>query len=188
MPLSEAETKELVAGLVLAWNRACRHYTVEHALPEVDLSLRGRTAGQAVWMESGHRFLRNRPHRTQLKLRLNPEAYRLAPQYVIDTVIPHEVAHLLVRLLYPQKQVKPHGDEWKNVMRECFGIANPSRTHRLSLTRRRQVARPYIYRCACGTHHRFTRIRHNRVGKGRVYFCRSCHEKLQFIGQDEPVR
>lgn len=180
MSLSTEEQEKLASLVLAAWNRACQHYALQCSPPQVDLSLKGRAAGQAVWTEKRRRFF-HKP--LQMRLRINSDAYRLAPQYVAETVIPHEVAHLFVQLLHPKKRLKPHGEEWKSVMRECFGLTNPSRTHRLPLPQKRHVARPYLYHCSCGRAHHLTQIRHNRAERGVAYSCAACNDRLRFIGR-----
>lgn len=174
------ETHILQSAVESAWARANSYYGLTLAMPVVDLSLRGRAAGQACWK----RVKTVRRMRTvwseQMSIRLNLDAYRLDPQEMLAETIPHEVSHLVARLLHPKKSIRPHGDEWKAVMMNCFGIDRARRTHQLALPQARRVSKQFLYRCRCDQEHLLTSIRHNRIRRGTVYQCRSCGQALKF--------
>lgn len=176
-PQTAAEAMALIRQAVRdAWRRACRHYGLG-PLPEptLDFSLRGKMAGQAGWRVKS---LGRRKQAQDFRLRFNLEAYALHPADMLDDTVPHEIAHLVVVARFGPGR-KPHGPEWQEVMRECFGLA-PRRTHQLALTPARNVERCFIYACKC-REHQLTSIRHERVRRGRsIYSCKSCGEMLRF--------
>lgn len=61
------------------------------------------------WAGSAHR-------RTHL-LRLSLSHLLQHEDYVVDEVLPHEVAHVVQQIVYPNA-TQAHGPEWKFVMRE----------------------------------------------------------------------
>ena len=109
-------------------------------------------------------------------------------EFVAQTV-PHEVAHHVVdevtRLWL--RRVRPHGDEWRLVMRH-FG-QEPDRCHDFDLQGvkiKRQ--RRFLYRCAC-QEHAVSTVRHNRARKGTRYRCTKCDQALvyqQQVSSSEP--
>ena len=114
-------------------------------------------------------------------LELNAAYLRRHPEEMIEETIAHELAHLVVFHLNPQRRLAPHGAAWQRVMREWFDV-EPERTHRFDasvVTARRQ--RRWRYRCGC-REHELTTVRHRRAEKGARYLCRACREILAFTG------
>lgn len=142
-----------------AWRLACEVYP-ELPRPAVWLDLRGKCAGQAHFGRGGLRF-------NPVLLAEN----RLA--YLVE-VVPHEMAHWLVHHLDGGHRVRPHGREWRHVMRSLYGL-EPRVTHRFD-TRTASPA-PYRYACSCQSHH-FSRRRHGLARGGQRYFCRRCRTSL----------
>ena len=68
--------------------------------------------------------------------------------------IPHEVAHILAVILYPDAK-QHHGPEWKSVMRE-LGV-EPVRCHNYDTSSCYKDTR-FRYNCACSTHHLLSKI------------------------------
>ena len=112
------------------------------------------------------------------KIRYNPYIFAKHFDYSLANTVPHEVAHYVIFSLYGLKTVRPHGREWKDLMRQ-FG-AEPNCTNTLDLDgipTRRHKRHPY--RCSC-TDHLISSRRHNRIKNGKAkYFCRSCRTELQ---------
>lgn len=134
-------------------------------VPGVWFDLKGASAGQAHLGRGG--------------LRLNPVLLEENRAAFFTDVIPHEMAHWLVFHLANGPRLKPHGHEWKTVMRDLFGLP-PRVTHRLDVSRARSA--PYCYRCRCGEHY-FTPQRHAQRRKGRRYRCRQCADTLVYHGR-----
>ncbi|MBZ9559260.1 MULTISPECIES: SprT-like domain-containing protein [unclassified Modicisalibacter] len=148
------------ARCAAAWRLACEVFP---GLPQpaVWLDLRGKCAGQAHFGRGG--------------LRLNPVLLAENRLAFFVEVIPHEMAHWLVHHLEGGERVRPHGHEWRSVMRRLYGL-EPSATHRFD-TRRASPA-PHRYRCACRDHH-FSQRRHARALGGQRYYCRHCRQQLR---------
>ncbi|HAA46675.1 MAG TPA: metallopeptidase [Halomonas sp.] len=144
-----------------AWQR-CLEVSPSLPRPKVWLDLRGAAAGQAHLGRGG--------------LRLNPILLGENRRAFFDEVIPHEMAHWLVFHLKDGPRLKPHGREWKTVMRELFGLA-PRVTHRFDIQQAQPT--PYGYQCDCQIH-RFTARRHALVVSGRHYRCRHCAKTLVY--------
>ena len=130
-----------------------------------NLKQRGRAAGTA--------------HLQKNELRFNHFMYQQNPVEFLDTVVPHEVAHIIVFQIYGNT-VKPHGKEWQAVMLKVYGI-RPSRTHTFDVPPQKQV---YEYRCSC-QQHQFTKQRHTRAQRGVEYICKGCRSTLQFISKNK---
>ncbi|MEE4299657.1 MAG: SprT-like domain-containing protein [Pseudomonadales bacterium] len=112
---------------------------------------------------------------------LNTAYLRRHPEEMLEETVAHELAHLVVFHLNPQRRQPPHGAVWQRVMQEWFGV-EPERTHRFDASvvpARRQ--RRWRYRCGC-REHELTTVRHRRVAKGARYLCRACREVLAFTG------
>ena len=138
-------------------------------IPEVAVrfDLRGGAAGQAVFSRCGKMAIRY----NGLLLRENGEGF-------LRRTVPHEVAHIVVRLLHGPR-CRPHGREWQQVMAH-FGaeaVCCHSYDIRRAATRR---LRRYAYRCGC-REFALTSIRHGRVQRGQVYLCSYCRQPLRQI-------
>ncbi|RAH38811.1 SprT-like domain-containing protein [Halomonas sp. SL1] len=149
----------------------CREVHPALPRPGVWLDLRGRSAGQAHFGRGGLRF--------------NPVLFDENRHAFLVEVVPHEMAHWLVHHLEGGPQARPHGHEWRTVMRRLFGLA-PRTTHRFDTGRASPA--PHRYRCGC-REHAFTARRHDLARSGRAYRCRHCAETLVYMGLrdlDEP--
>lgn len=127
--------------------------------PDITLDQRGKIAGCARLQEN--------------RLKLSPLLFAENKQEFLDVVIPHEICHLLVFTLYGR--VKPHGVEWKALMRNLYGLPGKA-THKMDVTSVSQKTVPY--QCNCGPV-QLTIRRHNKTLKGVQYFCRRCKSELR---------
>ncbi|QEA39032.1 metallopeptidase [Pistricoccus aurantiacus] len=143
----------------VAWRR-CLEVFPGLPRPGVWMDLKGKSAGQAHFGRGGLRF--------------NALLYRENPRRFLLEVVPHEMAHWLVRHLENGERFRPHGPEWQTVMRQLFGL-EPKVTHDFDTCRASPA--PYRYRCVC-REHVFSVRRHRLVLKGRRYRCRHCGEHL----------
>jgi len=105
-----------------------------------------------------------------------------------ENTIPHEAAHSVVsKLNYlgflrdNYGIVKPHGKEWKAVMRK-FGC-EPERCHNYDVSNCGGWSRPFVYKCECNEH-KLTNVMHKRIKSGDGRFCRRCKATLKFIRED----
>ena len=130
-----------------------------------NLKQKGRAAGTA--------------HLQKNELRFNHFMYQQNPEEFVETVVPHEVAHIIVYQIYGST-VRPHGKEWQAVMLKVYGI-RPSRTHSFDVPPQKQA---YEYHCSCQKH-QFSKRRHTRAQHGVEYICKGCRSTLRFIDQNK---
>ncbi|WP_104202743.1 SprT-like domain-containing protein [Billgrantia saliphila] len=153
--------RALLDRVEAAW-QLCRQYHPDLPRPKVWCDLRGKCAGQAHYGRGGLRF--------------NPVLYRENRHAYLVEVVPHEMAHWLVRHLRDGHRARPHGREWRTVMERLFGLP-PRVTH--AFDTRRASPMPYRYHCGCQDHY-FTARRHALARKGRRYRCLSCAQTLVY--------
>ncbi|MCG6657642.1 metallopeptidase [Halomonas campisalis] len=151
----------LHARVEAAW-RLCREVHPTLPRPAVWCDLRGKCAGQAHFGRGGLRF--------------NPVLFGENRAAFLVEVVPHEMAHWLVHHLSDGHRARPHGREWKTVMRGLFRL-EPRVTHRFDTGRASPA--PYRYVCAC-REHAFSVRRHALVRQGRCYRCRHCAQTLVY--------
>jgi SprT protein len=133
-------------------------------LPMVDFKLRGTTAGRA--------------YPSQWRLSFNAVLMRENMKHFLRQTVGHEVAHLVVHARWGT-QVKPHGSEWRDVMRAFELEARAS--HRYDVSRIARPRSPYVYGCACEETFRLGHVRHQRMTRGVSYRCRRCGRALTFL-------
>lgn len=113
-------------------------------------------------------------------MRFNPHIFAKYFSDNLATTVPHEVAHYVSDCLYGLGNIRPHGDEWRQIMKVFK--ANDSRTATYDLSgipTRRQ--RYFTYCCPCQSH-RLSSRRHNKLTRGEVsYHCRQCGDSLRFV-------
>lgn len=137
--------------------------------PQVTYNLSGRCAGRAYyWL---------------WKIEINTEILKNNEEDYLRNTVPHEFAHLLTDQLYGEN-VKPHGREWKNVMRamSIIGVNDVYARHNYdtsSLDVRRK--RRYIYTCSCNKEIVIGPTRHRRHQETGRYFCRKCGDTIQYV-------
>lgn len=144
------------------------------SVPAIRFDLTGQTAGMAVYDRRGD-------PRDRALVRINAALLRDNPKHIIQQTVPHEVAHVVSRWLWG-KDIRPHGHEWKSVMRK-FG-KQPTRCHTMDTTSSRRLP-TYSYRCACQNLTEMTSIRHRRAQAacetGRhAYSCRRCRRPFVY--------
>ncbi|HFD87981.1 MAG TPA: hypothetical protein ENJ35_09940 [Gammaproteobacteria bacterium] len=164
-PLSEKQIAIIRKKTTECITKANKHYKLKLQPLDIHFDVHGTSWGYFV-RKNGHCLLR-----------YNPTLFARHFREGLEDTIPHEVAHYVVDQRF-QRRRKPHGVEWREVMR-LFGIENPRATHQTPLDGldiRRQ--RRYVYYCGCGET-RLSATRHNRiVYKGARYFCRKCKQPL----------
>lgn len=163
MTLSSLET-EAVAHTHRLIRLAQEHFGVSPEMPVIRFDLRGKAAGMVVFRQ-----------RQNTTIRYNRVMLAENGADFIEQTVPHEVAHLVVRQLHGAR-ARPHGAEWRSLMR-FFG-AEPKRCHSFAVSQPpARVMRYFLYRCEC-RHHRLSAIRHNRSQLGTSYLCRRCGTRL----------
>jgi len=150
---------------------------------DVVFNLRGKAAGMYRCYSpksARHRLLNvlgaaSRPIKREI--RFNPWLFAKYPEDSYDNTIPHEVAHYLSDCLYGLNRIKPHGHEWKSIMRNLGAEPTVRGSYTLEGIPVRNIKR-YGYACAC-RQVQLTSYRHQKIQKGtQQYRCRDCNEIL----------
>lgn len=149
---------------------------VQFAAPQVRYDLTGRCFGRAI----GHTTIRVNP---AVALAVGIEEYR--------KTVAHEVAHNLTWWLVCNFKAHHllkgdtnggHGKGWKSVMvflgQEPIRCAPPEEAFTASAAG--ALGKTFTYVCKCNQPHAFSQRRHNAVGRGQVYTCRTCHQVLVY--------
>lgn len=162
------------AAVRKAENRARIFYGIKLPDANIDFSLRGRCAGQAKVDIIG-----------ETSLRINQQLLAENREDFLTNTIPHEVAHLVVNWQSGKnrQRPRPHGPEWRSVMRNCFGL-EPRRCHNYQTSPARIVPRAFLYSCNCREHH-LTSIMHNKITHSYQALCKACRTPLKFITQQK---
>ncbi len=170
-PLS-AEKQQLVFDETQAYiKKATELFRVKSTDVDIVFNLKGRTAG----MYRVKRKIIN--HKREI--RYNSFIFSKYFDDNFKTTIPHEVAHYISDLIYGLKNIKPHGGEWKDIMR-AFGV-DAAVTANYDLTGIPQKNRAsFTYMCGCRDH-QIGAVRHNRIKKQQgKYICNACKQTLYF--------
>lgn len=164
MTLSAAQMTQVRRSTAKWIAQAENIYNKKLADIEVRFDLRGRTSGMFC-------------HRNKISfIRYNSAIFARHFDESLAQTVPHEVAHYVVFECFA-KRAKPHGEEWKSVMRAFEVPAAVTCKLDLSGLPQRTFKR-FPYKCACATH-QLTSIRHNRIIQGiRQYGCPKCHQPL----------
>lgn len=156
-PIISDRIESLLAHAMIRWG-------LRMPAPTVDFRLRGGLAGKA--------------HLQRHHLQFNAALLRANYEHFLHQTVGHEVAHLVAYRLYGAR-TKPHGAEWKNVMRE-FGLTTRA-THDYDVSTVRRSRSPFIYACGCNTDIRVGALRHKRASRGAAYVCRRCAQRIVFL-------
>lgn len=116
-------------------------------------------------------------------IRYNPYLFAKYFDENLSTTVPHEVAHYLTDAVYGYANVKPHGDEWRTVMRMLGADSSIHCDFDLDGIPVRSYRR-IRYTCRC-RFFELTSIRHNRIQhQGARYYCQLCRTELVLATQD----
>jgi len=164
-PIGAPEREHVIAETLRCISRANELLDTNFDPIPVCFDLKGRSAGM-YRVASGAR-----------EIRYNPYLFAKYYNENVTTTVPHEVAHYLTDAVYGYRNVRPHGREWRNVMR-LLGANDAVRCNfdldGIPVRRYRMIR--YVCRCQS---HELTSVRHNRVKhKGARYFCRACRTEL----------
>ena len=149
-------------------------------MPSIEILELGKVAGDA----NGHQG-----HGDGGRVRFNKTLLAENEQEFIDTIIPHEFAHIVVHKMYGSGP-RAHGKEFKNVMRH-FG-ANESTYHNMDVDNAlrnagkpaRSKTRPMVWECpVCGHHHSMTTTMHNKMIRGSKRWCR-CPQPIKYAPEN----
>ena len=137
--------------------------------------LRGKAAGiYRVYRQKG---LFGKVER---QIRFNPWLFRKYAEDSWRNTIPHEVAHYIADCRYGLTNIRPHGLEWQQIMRDFGAVPSVRANYNLTGIPTRNVRR-YDYACAC-RRVELTSYRHKKIEAGsQKYFCRSCQQPLRLV-------
>jgi len=145
-------------------------YKIKFPQPKVLFNIRGRVAGQYKFGRFGSKNI----------IRYNPVLLSENEETFIKRTVPHEVAHLVVRHQHGRK-AKPHGWEWKKVMRD-FGC-DPTRCHSYDTANSSPVTRSrlkYTYKCSCKSFD-VSDTQHQQILEGKEFRCRECNGLIEEV-------
>lgn len=122
-----------------------------------------------------------RARNRRCEIRYNPFIFAKYFEDNLANTVPHEVAHYICDRVYGAHSIRPHGNEWRSLMRGFGVTASVTADYDLDgIPVRRQ--KRYSYRCSCRVHALSSR-RHNRVVRREArYFCRACGAALRPAG------
>ena len=172
-PINARQRAEVQARTRQFVDLAAQLYRRDVPAIEVHFDLSGHTAG--LFEVYGERC----------RIRYNPWVFAKHYDDNLATTIPHEVAHYVVHRLY-RRRVRPHGPEWRGVMRD-FGVSpDVTFTADLSGVPSRQQ-KQHRYMCGC-QEHLLSTTRHNRIRQGQArYHCVNCEGLLEYAPLAEAV-
>lgn len=111
---------------------------------------------------------------------LRPDTLQLNPTDLVADTIPHEICHLLVDAVYGAS-VASHGFEWKNMMKEVFGLKNPKATSSASYKSiGLRDPKKVVYKCKCREHF-ISDKSHSRLLAGNKATCVHCGVEVQYV-------
>ena len=174
-PLSIEQQQLVVQQTRRYIQQAVELFNLKDKAVEICFNLKGRSAGMyRVRYGKGLIFSRQ-----QREIRYNPYIFSKFFDDNFATTIPHEVAHYVTDIIYGLKNIKPHGKEWKAVMRAFDADASVTADYDLSGIPLKKLS-AYTYRCAC-REHQLSSIRHNKIIKRRYkYYCNYCKQMLHY--------
>jgi SprT protein len=88
----------------------------------------------------------------------------------------HEICHLLAKNKYSYK-IKPHGWEWRDLMRKCGQM--PSRTHKVDTGFASRSRGLILVSCNCSEGCRVGPTVYKRIKLGVGYRCKRCKGRLK---------
>ena len=164
-PITSNQQQQVTNRVANLLQQCQQHFNQPFKPIEIRFDLRGKTSGMYV--------VRNK----QQYLRFNPLIFSKYFEVSLNNTVPHEVAHYVSHVLFGIKNIRPHGKEWKSIMKMLGAEPQVTGNYDLSgIPVKRQ--RRFRYVCDC-TAHELTTVRHNRIlSRKSQYFCRKCKGKL----------
>ena len=176
-PIPQQRQKDVIAETHRYIRLAESLYKRIFADVDVVFNLRGKTAGMYRCHFETSGYWQKKVRKKYQQIRFNPWLFAKYDQDSWDNTIPHEVAHYISDCLYGLDQIKPHGIEWQNIMRDFNAEPLVRVRYDLSDIPTRKV-RHYRYSCGCRTIE-LTAHRHNKIQNGsQEYLCRKCNNVL----------
>lgn len=165
-PLALDDRRALRARCIEVTQRARSTWDMAGLKVFLRFDLRGRAAGEAqLFRRKGEGILR-----------LNVEAFHLAPAEMLEDTIPHEVAHLVAGWT---RLGRGHDAGWRRIAVELG--SSGKRCHTLNLTPARRTLQ-HTYRATCGTEVVLGPQRHARIQRGSSYRVNATGGKIEAAG------
>ncbi len=165
--LSCTQKEQIINRTLHYISLANQRFQLKLQLIDIIFDLKGRSSGMFV-VKQGTAYIR-----------YNEIVFSKYFEDAVINTVAHEVAHYVVHALWGSGKVKPHGQEWKQVM-AVFGVAaDVTSDYDISdLPLKRQMY--FSYQCDC-MQHQLSTTRHNKVQRKKaIYKCRKCGHQLVF--------
>lgn len=174
-PLSIEQQQQVVDQTHVYIERAIDLFNIKNKAVEISFNLKGRSAGMYRVKRHNSRFMGYQKR----EIRYNSFIFSKYFEDNFTTTIPHEVAHYISDIVYGLKNIRPHGKEWKEIMRAFGADASVTADYDLSgIPLKKQTF--FTYQCDC-REHQLSSIRHNKIKKHRYqYLCNLCKQVIQY--------
>lgn len=108
------------------------------------------------------------------RIELNEVLFLENVEQFFSRTIPHEVAHVITRIIYPHAK-QAHGPEWRNVM-SMLGVDDNTRCHSYDVSSvvKPRLSEKFTYVCSCDRPLILSKIMHNKIQRGSVRICMVC--------------
>lgn len=148
------------------YEKANRFYGLDLKIPEIQFWSKLQVNGSIRW---------NTRTKTVYYIRFNTtQAKGDIDKFLKDTV-PHEVAH---HVDIARRGRTLHDLAWKSICLRLGGSGS-----RCTMYNMKDVPVPkgyFAYACKCGVFH-LTKIRHNKIVRGKKYVCRNCMQEIEHV-------
>ncbi len=155
-------------------NKANSLLDVQIPSPEIDYTQRGTVAAQTFTYSDAEGAI------VKTRISFNPYYIVQDSQEFIETIVPHEVAHLAQNIMHPNS--KPHGIEWIQIMKQ-FGVKPEIYTDVHVHMPPSQAKRLHLYRCLdCLKPKVFGQKKHGAFeGKLKLPECPECKGVMEYV-------
>jgi len=158
--------KEIISLTEKLFLEGIDHFNLQGKTPQVRFDIRGNTAGQF--------------RRSENAIRYNFGIIEQNYEKFLARTVAHETAHAIqYKISY---SAKPHGLEWKRVMR-FFGVPS-TRCHNYDMSgisSTRRTIQKFPHKCTCKENniHMVGKKVHTKIQMGAKYTCRKCRSILK---------
>ncbi|MDH5484809.1 MAG: SprT-like domain-containing protein [Gammaproteobacteria bacterium] len=160
-PIDQQQQLEVIQRVDYYLQRAAEIYQQDFSAIPVYFDLKGRAAGMYLLQ------------RQQRWIRFNPYIFSRYFDDCLHSTVPHEVAHYVTDMVHGLARIRPHGVEWKALMRALGSEPRVRADYSLEGMPVRRQQR-FAYRCDC-REHEITITRHKKICSKRMrYFCQQC--------------
>jgi SprT protein len=175
-PISEDQQQRVIQRTHAYIDQAGQLFDLDKYPLTISFDLKGRCAGMYRVKKSKRTFSLSSTYKREI--RYNSFIFSKYFDDNYNNTIPHEVAHYVCDIVYGLKNIKPHGKEWKEIMRYFGADTSVTANYELSgIPLKKQKL--FTYQCAC-REHQLSSIRHNKISKNLCqYLCNSCKQVIR---------